>query len=395
MLEFKVTIYMMFFVLFCNCSKQNQSGLLENNILYTINLEECLAVEQIMKISEIADTVEYIALETPEDITITRVWDIIPVDSFWIIHSRDGVYKFTDQGKYIKNIGRQGQGPGEYSLIYDIAVDPIKKEILLNTSGILLFYDLEGTFLRMMRKDGTLFRASIVDSVLWISETAMNTDKYLAYSMDYQGKVLTSIPNPCYAIESQDEGTGLHLSKMYKPFYNRKDTIYLKGKEVNDTIYQLSGSISEPYVAFNMGKYKLPVEYESWYSFEASQKNGSRYWGIPSVAEDERYLFLLAQRYAPVDGDRYVHNEDNFRYIIYDKSRKLGFRVNGKLQDDVLGGPSIWPYWITDNYYMSVIECYDLLDEIKKSKYFLSSDFKKQISSWGYDTNPLVIVCRK
>lgn len=384
---------MMLFILFSSCSKQNKSGLSEENVAYTVNLEECLATERMMKISEIADTVEYVELKTPEDLTITRVWDIIPVDSFWIIHSRDGVYKFTNRGKYLKSVGKHGQGPGEYSLIYDIAVDRIKKEILLNTSGKLLFYDLEGNFLRTIKKEGVMFSVLVVDSVLWISETAMNVDKYLGYAMDYQGNILNSISNPYYGVESQDEGTGLHLAKLYKPFYSYNGTFYLKGKEVNDTIYRLSGPISKPYIAFNMGKYKLPVEYESWYSFEASQKNGFRYWGIPSVAEDERYLFLLTQRYAPVDGSKYVHNEDNFRYIVYDKERKSGFGVLKKLQDDILGGPSIWPYWITKDYYMNVIEWYDLSEEIKNGEYSLSPAFEKQLSGWGYDTNPLVILC--
>lgn len=60
----------------------------------------------------------------------------------------------------------------------------------------------------------------------------------------------------------------------------------------------------------------------------------------PSVAEDDRYLFLLTQRYAAVDGRKYVHNEDNFRYVVYDKETREGFVTTGeegtRFTDDIL-----------------------------------------------------------
>lgn len=150
-----------------------------------------------------------------------------------------------------------------------------------------------------------------------------------------------------------------------------------------------------------MGKYKLPVEYEAWNNFEASQRNGSRYWGIPSVTEDDRYLFLLTQRYAAVNGVPHVHNEDNFRYIVYDKVERTGFVVKDKVgtrfTDDILGGPPIWPCCnVTDDYYyINVISWNRLSRELKNGNYKLSPEFEKQIASIGDDTNPFVIRCRR
>ena len=34
---------------------------------------------------------------------------------------------------------------------------------------------------------------------------------------------------------------------------------------------------STPYVLFNMGKYKLPKEYESWYDWDKFTKNGKQH----------------------------------------------------------------------------------------------------------------------
>ena len=357
-----------------------------------------MQTERGMKISDIADTVEYMELKTPKGLPISRVWDIIPVDDFWIIHALDDVYKFTNKGEYIKTIGRHGQGPGEFSMVYNIAVDYLRKEIIISDSGKTLFYDLDGNYLRT-EKLGTLFRIGVSDSILWVSELGDYAYKYIAFALNYERDTIFSIPNPYYGVKPQDGGAGFHLASLYKPFYFHKDTLYLKGKEYNDTIYQLSGIKCKPYTVFDMGKYKLPMEYASWYNYEAAHKNGSRYWEIISVAEDTRYSFVLAQRYAPVDGNKYVHNEENFRYIVYDKEKREGFVTNGdegtRFTDDILGGPAIWPYWVIGDYYMNVVEWDELSNEIKKGNYKLAPAFEKQLAGYGYDTNPLVVMCRR
>lgn len=386
-------------VLFSSCNSRKETDVSEKQVSYMVDFEKCMSTEKAMNISEIADTVEYVELKTPNDLFIVAVWNIIPVDDFWIIHSRDGVYKFTNKGEYVLTIGRRGQGPGEYSTLYNVDVDFTRKEIVINATGQLMYYDLDGNYLRMKKKTGTFYDIGISDSILWVCESCTNAERHIAFATNSLLDIIDSIPNPFYGMHSQDIGTGSFLAQLYKPFYRYQDTLYMKGKESNDTIYRLSGMNRKPYVAFDMGKYKLPIEYEGWYNFEAMQKNGSRYWGIPSVTEDDRHLFLLAQRYADVDGLRYVHNENNFRYIVYDKEKREGFITKGKdgtrFTDDILGGPPIWPYWVTDEYYMNVISWNRLSKELDTGKYKLSPVFEKQIAGFGYDTNPLVVLCRR
>lgn len=388
-------------ILFSSCNNRKEADLSKKGLPYIVDLEECMSTERAMKISDIADTVEYIELKTPEDIVISVAFDVIPIDDYWIIHSRDGVFKFTNKGEYLATFGRRGQGPSEYFGIFNVDVDHIKKEIVINAYEKLLFYDLDGNYLRMERKTGTMFSLGISNSILWISEMGTNADKFIGFAMNPQGDIIDSIPSPYYGKESQDGAAGLRIAMFYKAFYRYKDTLYMKGKELNDTIYQLSGTMRKPYAAFNMGKYKLPMEYEAWFNFEASRKHGANYWGIPLVAEDDRYLFLLTQRYAPVDGIPHEHNEDNFRYIIYDKEKREGFVAKGedgtRFTDDILGGPAIWPFCSTtdDYYYMNVISLYKLSKKLKNGNYKLSPALAKQIAGFDDDTNPIVIRCRR
>lgn len=385
-------------ILSSGCNKQKDSDSLEKGTPFTIDFEQCMATEQAMKISEIADTVEYLELKTPEDIVITRIFDIIPVDDFLIIRSRDGVFKFTRNGNFVKKIGRSGQGPGEYTWISSMDVDLIKKEIIMADSEQVLYYDLEGNFLRK-EKWGFLFRIALSDSILWVCSHSIHIYKYVAYALNSKGDTIASMPNPNYGMKSLNEGVRSSTPQLLRTFYRNKGSLYLKGVADNDTIFQLSGMNSIPYAIISRGKYKLPEEYEPWYSWDEFEKHGNRYWGIPAVAEDNRYAYLFALRFRSIDGNNYSHNEDNYRYIVYDKEKEKGFVTKDekgtKITDDILGGPPIWPHWITDDYYMNVVEWYDLSNEIKEGKYTLAPSLKKQFAGFGNDTNTLIVLCRR
>ena len=90
---------------------------------YIVDIEECLEKEHPIKLSEIADTIEYLELKTPDDLIITGIYKIMPVEDFLLIKASQILYKFTHNGDYICTIGGKGQGPGEYTRVYDFDVD--------------------------------------------------------------------------------------------------------------------------------------------------------------------------------------------------------------------------------------------------------------------------------
>ena len=172
----------------------------------------------------------------------------------------------------------------------------------------------------------------------------------------------------------------------------------MNGPGSNDTIYQLKGRQCTPYAVFNMGKYKLPLEYEAWNNYDAHWKNGYHYWNIPALTEDERYFFIIAQRYAPENGDR-SKRAGVYRYIMYDKKERYGFMVNDnedtQIVDDILNGPPVWPTWTTDDYYVSVVSPYQYEKKIKEKYYTPKPQLQKIVDSWNYDTNVHLMFCRK
>lgn len=99
--------------------------------LPVIDLEKEYPVKRI-DIHEIAD-VEYIPLETTDESVLMNGWEKSISDKYIILaDTGNGTYRFLifdRQGKYIRTIDRQGQGPGEYLNFNAFDVDFEKEEI--------------------------------------------------------------------------------------------------------------------------------------------------------------------------------------------------------------------------------------------------------------------------
>ena len=367
--------------------------------LKIISYESCLASKRAMHLSDIADTLIYLELKTPEDIVASRVWKVRWIDDRWIVHSNTGVMAFSEDGTYLTTYGRKGGGPGEYTMDNDFEVDAEKKEVVLLGGHQLIYYDLDGHYLRSTNCGEHISKIGISHSVVWGSTLSHRTTRDRAVAFDAQGDSLTSIPNPFYMAPCIDAGMGISTSKYWESFHKYQDILYMKTKEDNDTLYQIQGEKAIPYLLFDMGKYKQPMELQAWYCYEDFLHKAYKYWGILSVLADERYYYLTAQRCTDPDGEIFKHKESNFHYILYDKELDEGFVTDGpegtRFTDDYLGGPAFWPRWDAGAYFVSTIEWYDLKQLINEEKLTLSPDLQKQYDEWGYDTNALLILARK
>lgn len=373
----------------------------DQGAIITVDFTQCLNTERAMKLSEIADTVEYLELKTPKEIIISRIGDVIYADGYWIVRSLGGISKFTKEGDWVQQIGRKGQGPGEYLGVRGIDFDPIRKEILVADAQQILFYDLDGNYIRNVKMvDDYFYNIGITDSVLWTGALGLHQEKHQVYAFNYKKDTLAFFPNPNYGVKVKNtDGVYFAHSRMEKEFYRYNGELYLKNRPANDTVFRLSSSKRIPYIVFDMGKYKLPIEYESWYSNEDYEKYASAYWGIPAVTEDDRFLFLLARRRFGLSKNPYERNEDDWRYIVYDKIEKTGFSAKGesgvRIEDDLLGGPAIWPRYITKDYYICTMEWYEMSEDVKAGRYPLSPALTKKFESFGSGTNELLVLCKR
>ena len=375
---------------FLSCTKQAS---VDQGDMYVIPIQSVFETEHPIKLSEIIDTIEYLELKTPEDMIITTIHGIRPVEDFLLIKARQVLYKFTHMGDYVCTLGGKGQGPGEYTGVYDFDVDFRLRRIVVADDGKTHYYDFEGNYLKS-EKTETITRFALTDTLKWICKPSPQIYPFRYVVLNANGDTLRTITNPNYGKSSRNEG-GVYGYRSTREcqFYRYQGQLYTKGQLDEDTVFRVEGIHRIPHIAFDFGSLHLPDQYASWYDYEAFEKNAMNYWQVPAVFEDDRYIYATVQR------ARWDDDGDDFRYVMYDKKERKGFvqkkHSQQKIEDDILGCVGFWPRFASEDYFYSVIEWYDLQNMLKEGHYAIKPELQKQFDTFDYGTNQLIIRCKK
>jgi hypothetical protein len=88
-------------------------------------------------------------METKDECLIGRVNEVQVFDGYiYVLDALQAksLFVFDMTGKFIRKIGRLGNGPGEYSSISDFTIDPLNKEIYILDNNKLHKYKTDGNF---------------------------------------------------------------------------------------------------------------------------------------------------------------------------------------------------------------------------------------------------------
>lgn len=69
-------------------------------------------------------------------------------DGSWIVYDQGQLLQFDPQGRYLRNYYRKGQGPGELGYVSDFDFAPGRLIVHSNSPNKLVWFDLQGQFLR-------------------------------------------------------------------------------------------------------------------------------------------------------------------------------------------------------------------------------------------------------
>lgn len=115
-----------------------------------IDFEKCVADNQTIKLSKLAKSVDYIALETNKDCYLGTIKVYRFLNKLVVVNvgSNAGLFLFDLNGKFIRKIGKTGKGPGEYLQITCIQFDEENNQILVKSSGKekIIRYSMDGSF---------------------------------------------------------------------------------------------------------------------------------------------------------------------------------------------------------------------------------------------------------
>ena len=213
--------------------------------LPVIDVIGALKNEKPLRMSDIVDHIEYIKLETKPECLIGFGEAVIAGSNVYVRNSRPAsLLVFDKQGKFVKQISRQGKGPGEYINFAYFDVSPDNRYLAIGGSGGgIKLYTTEGEF----RAEAEL-NAQFLSGFRFLNsrklityDARMNEDRtgypvMMARNMDnLKADTLLRIDMELLA---KDKPFALVYSACYR--YNGQINFM---KTANDTLYQLDSDL--------------------------------------------------------------------------------------------------------------------------------------------------------
>lgn len=239
-------LYLILFCLLLSCSngdkKNNTIGDTQEKKITKVNLIDNLdKVVDAFYLSDFVDSIEILPLEIDQKHPFIedQIDNLQITDKYIFFYSvKSGLLQYRRSGKFIRQIGSVGRGPGEYLLLRNYSINK-KMNIIMGYSSWthdLLMYDFEGKFLR---PENPLF---------------LNTNDYL--SVNLFGKY--------YLIEQNS----------FVPEIT--DTSHIFNFAITDSLFNKAKILTDP--TYRTRKAEI---FANRYNPNDSWKNF--YWGIPPV----------------------------------------------------------------------------------------------------------------
>lgn len=286
---------------FISCTNSEKPTHVKIDFPITINLNLSEAIEDSMNLSEIADKVEYIPLQTTDSSLMGYFWNFAITRDYFFIIIRLSVLTFDKNGKYINSLFRNGSGPGEANA-YCIAVDEDGEKVFVYDQSIsnVKIYDFFGTYIKTIKKSirppGSWgYSIGFFNNNLFVQTTQRPFIKYLYSCYNLANDSIRILYKNYRSYNKSQEG-----KTPYSPYdyhYQITDSTILYKESYNDTIFAVNKMfIQTPRYIINLGNKKL--DWDTWrecaFNLAGGPPNGYK---VQSFVETESYLFLVLQSF--------------------------------------------------------------------------------------------------
>ncbi|MGE0091951.1 MAG: 6-bladed beta-propeller [Bacteroidia bacterium] len=389
---------------------------IEINDLRVIDLEGNVGQSRTVLLSEVAESIEYIPLETTENsfVGIPRKESIIYENNLLFICQKGDYFKiFNSKGNYIRTFNKRGNGPKEYISSIMVVVDSTAEIISIGSFKNIVEYKTTGDYIKTLdypieeSLQGVHYKEfGIIDNYYYVLAThihhKLNNLNYSAIILDSISRVVLKIPYPDKERELVEK-TSIQAIDYLHPtplLFRFKNSVRIKnGYDENiisidknlqiDTVYRL-----------NYGKYGIRNFSSNSYSSKVEDKPFLDLHG--KIYESSTFLFMrfktgnlplkhwvfknkLGEKVsAPISCSYFNKKTGQFTFI-----DPCGLDEFG-LIDDLEGGPAFWPLYISqDGYMVNHIDAFTFIEYAKAHK--VSEKFKK-IAAGLKDTDNLVLI---
>ena len=384
-----------------------------------IPVAKAIGSGKILNLSDYAQSVSYIPLETNDSVLIGSIGSVLIQNNAYLIKTHQPGQSaqcllFDKTGKFVRQIGTYGQGPKEYTSINYMDLHPTVNHIFLDHRERYIEYGLDGNVQKIIHTPICPGKTHCWDVVQMSDSTYLSTlvspigREYKAILFGENGNTIKLYPNyfqrERIGIDKKSFG-GSSDGKIYR----YKDQIR-HWRSWDDTVFTFDRNqdIQVAY-RFDLGKYKAPME---WMSSYRKDYDITSYVYPQGIQESDHYLFLnlACGRNAPekfeyvLEGTTPMGRQKRSLvnvsvYGLFDKQtgdlvllnqpikhKELGFR------NDLDGGPVFWPKYISPDEKMITWWSADQFLEIYESLPNPSTELRAVAKNLKPDDNPVLMV---
>jgi hypothetical protein len=361
-----------------------------------------------IKLSEIADSISYVTLETDSNCLIGTIDKLIYYKNNYYILDKSitkSLFCFNHLGKFIFKIDKIGNGPGEYLYPTDFSLDTLNNNIFI--------YDSRSKKVNIYNKTGQFLNEIKFDELYCESFEYLGDDIFGFYA--------NYVPNYKYSkrglffnlllFNSNGDLSSKYFSFDKKLIDSRKiiaNPVYFSSNSFNksllytqycNTIFIVDSSGPKPCYLLNYGvqlteREVAIISRNSKSEFEVEMKlQNSGYIRLITVLQTNNHLFLT---YRFKDEPHILVYSKNSEYVI-EASNKFDVKSNKDyvipIENDIDGGYFYYPISSTDKELLSVINPVELIDfiETQKSKnHVVSQELEKIVNKINVGDNQLI-----
>jgi len=346
--------------------------------------------------SSFIDSIAYIQLQTPEGVLIgSNARKVIFSRNQYFLFDENKVYAFNSNGKYLYDIGKRGNGPGELNWLENFTVDTTRNsvDIISLANRKVVRYDINnGNFIDEFttkfyvgniysRRDGNylLYASSASDS------SAEEIDNLVIYDAQKEFILESVLGQPIYMKNYQGVSNNA---------FSNTDKGVLFTRCLDNNIYLISGNeVSIKYKIDYGQKYELPTDKKFYNKFE----------DLGQIMDQTDY---------PIQFSGHLGNKQvlYYNYLIHKKQFAVLYDIihsillNGRGINDFDNGPDYFMIGLYQNQLIGITEPSTFIRHFKKmQKQMNKSDWLQYLNdhpqivsiletSHAQD-NPILAVC--
>lgn len=335
-------------------------------------------------LSELADGVQYVRLETNPSCFLRFINWLDITEDYILVSDSKGLYKFGKSGKFISEISRIGNGPGEHNGRIRIATDIVQNEVYIYSSGagLVNIHDItDGSYKRSFTVDFDVNNFVIMPEgeiafFTWETEFDINEVVFT----DKDGEVVDRISNK---LRSELRGNVSGHASVYLD----SDNVYYM-YNYRDTLYRVNNKLERSFLA--VFDFDNKDSHNDFLIFPNPDVDTyfPDFISTPRILHNDSFIFATLQKgIVPGSADK-----QHLIRMLYDKSSNELTKTEG-YTNNIDGGMRFWPRWIKEGVLIDYYHPYQMLDHYNETKNSIehANAFLDIVQNLDENDNPVLV----